>query len=153
MKLTSPDFKNGDRIPDRFTLDHENLSPTLHWTEVPAGTQEIAIICDDPDAPMGTWMHWIIYGIPSIVTHLGAGAPKQPTLDQYNGAKQGKNDFQKIGYDVHRPPKGPVHRYMFHLYALKEQLKLGPGATASQLRKAMEGKVIEESQLTGTYSR
>jgi Raf kinase inhibitor-like YbhB/YbcL family protein len=153
MKLTSPDFKNGQRLPDRFALDHENKSPTLHWSDMPLGTKEVAIICDDPDAPMRTWVHWVIYGIPSMVTHLGEGVPKGSNLETLGGARQGKTDFQEIGYDGPRPPKGPVHRYFFHLYALKAPVKLGPGATAAQLKSAMEGKVIEEAELVGTYSR
>jgi Raf kinase inhibitor-like YbhB/YbcL family protein len=153
MKLTSPDFKNGDRIPDRFTLDHDNLSPELHWSDLPTDTKELAIICDDPDAPMGTWVHWVIYGIPSTIAHLAGGTPKTPTLASTGGAKQGTTDFKKVGYDGPRPPKGPVHRYFFHLYALKEAVKLGPNATASQLRKAIETITLDKTDLMGTYSR
>ena len=153
MKLTSPDFTNGERLPDKFALDHDNLSPSLHWTDLPPGTKEVAIICDDPDAPIGTWLHWVIYGIPSMVTHLAAGIPKNPTLDELGGARQGVTDFKKIGYDGPRPPKGPRHRYFFRLYALRESVNLPPGASVAQLRKAMQGKILEETELMGTYSR
>jgi len=153
MQLTSPNFKNGQRLPDRFTLDFQNQSPPLEWSDVPAGTVEFALICEDPDAPMGTWIHWVIYGIPSVVDHMNAGIPKTPIVEDLGKAKQGKNDFGNLGYDGPRPPRGPQHRYFFRLFALKEPLDLKHGATASQLRKAMEGKILAEAELMGTYSR
>lgn len=153
MKLTSPDIKHGERLPDRLAFDHQNQSPTLAWSELPEGTKELAIICDDPDAPMGTWVHWVIYGIPASIGILSGGIPKKGTLDEIPGACQGKNGWGNIGYDGPRPPRGPSHRYFFKLYALKEQLKLGPGLTASQLQKAMKGKTLAEAELMGTYSR
>ena len=153
MKVESTDFENGKRLPDRFAFDHQNQSPALSWTEVPEGTKELALICDDPDAPMGTWVHWVLYRIPANVTRLEAGIPKQPTLAQLGGAKQGQNGFRQTGYDGPRPPAGPVHRYYFKLYALSEALDLKPGANAAALQRAMKGKVLAEAQIMGTYSR
>jgi hypothetical protein len=155
MKLTSPDFNNGESLPDKHAFDFDNLSPTLTWTGIPDGTKELALICDDPDAPMGTWVHWVIYGLPTSidVKQLSRGVPKGPSLENPPGAKQGKNGFGNTGYDGPRPPRGPVHRYFFHLFALREPVNLAPGATAAQLRKAMEGKILAQAEIVGTYSR
>jgi Raf kinase inhibitor-like YbhB/YbcL family protein len=153
MNIQSTDFKNNERLPDRFAHDHKNISPALAWTDVPEGTRELAIICDDPDAPLKTWVHWVMYEIPPKVTSLKQGLPKHAELKDPVGVKQGKNDSGNIGYDGPRPPKGPKHRYIFHLYALSEPLELASGATAQQLRNAMKEKVLAETQIIGIYSR
>ena len=153
MKIQSSGFKNSERLPDKFALDHENLSPPLAWSDVPDGTQEFALICDDPDAPMGTWVHWVLYGIPANVTELPNGLSKGPELKDLGGAKQGNTGFQQVGYDGPRPPKGPEHRYFFKLYALSEKMSFRPGMTADQVRNAIEGKVLAEAEIMGKYSR
>jgi Raf kinase inhibitor-like YbhB/YbcL family protein len=129
------------------------VSPPLEWTDLPPAAKELALICEDPDAPMKTWVHWVIYGIPATVDHLDEGVSRKPVLPEVGQAKQGKNDGGNVGYDGPRPPRGPVHRYFFVIYALKEPLKLEAGATAVQLRKAMQGKTLEEAEIIGTYSR
>ena len=153
MNLNSDEFFDGDRLPDAQALDFDNLSPSLRWTDLPDGTVELAIINDDPDAPGMTWVHWLIYGIPSTLDHIPAGLSKDTELDGIGGAKQGKNDFGRIGYDGPRPPKGPVHRYFFKLYALKDALNLAPGASKDELLAAMKDKILAEKEIIGLYSR
>ncbi len=153
MNLHSDDFYDGDRLPDAHALDFDNLSPSLRWTDLPDGTAELAIINDDPDAPGMTWVHWLIYGIPSTIEKIPAGLSKDLNLGEIGGAKQGTNDFGKIGYDGPRPPRGPVHRYFFKLYALKEPLNLGPGAKKNELLAAMQDKILAEKEIIGLYSR
>jgi hypothetical protein len=153
MKIQSSDFRDGQRLPNQFSLDRGNKSPSLQWSELPPDTKELALICDDPDAPMKTWVHWVIYGIPASVDHFDAGVASKPVLEVPAGAKHGRNDFGNTGYDGPKPPPGPRHRYFFRLFALKEPLTLAPGATAQQLRKAIEGKVLDKAEMICTYSR
>ncbi|HDS30335.1 MAG TPA: YbhB/YbcL family Raf kinase inhibitor-like protein [Firmicutes bacterium] len=153
MKIHCPAFNYGDRIPDRFTLDYENLSPPLKWDDVPEGTVEFALVCDDPDAPMGTWVHWVIYGIPGDLRELPEGLPKGPVVKNLGDAKQGRTGFGHMGYDGPRPPKGPDHRYFFRLYALSAEVDMGPGETATFLREKIENSKLAEAQTMGTYSR
>jgi len=119
---------------------------------VPATAKSLAIICDDPDAPGKTWVHWVIWGIPADSKGLKAGVPKDVQLNDPKGARQGRNDFGLIGYDGPAPPPGKDHRYIFRLYALSEAVILGPTGTAADLRRAMEGKILEEAEVVGIYS-
>jgi len=148
--VTSTAFKDGEMMPKRYTLDGENFSPPLAWTGVPAGTKSLALICDDPDAPRGTWVHWVIFNLPAGLTELPEQVPRSRTLN--NGACQGTNDFGKIGYDGPAPPSG-THRYYFKIYALDKLLDLKPGATKADVLKAMQGHVLAEGQLMGKYRR
>ena len=151
LEIRSSAFKNGDFIPARYTCKGEDLSPPLEWDNVPEGTKGFALISDDPDAPMGTWVHWVIYGIPPDKRSLPEGVSKDKILG--NGSKQGVNDFRRIGYGGPCPPPGPVHRYFFKLYVLDSELNLGPGLTKDQLLKAIKGHVVEEAQLMGKFKR
>jgi len=150
IKIKSTAFKEGGMIPSKYTCDGADISPPLSWDSVPEGTKSLALICDDPDAPMGTWVHWVIFNIPPDTRELPENVPPQKTLA--NGAKQGINDFRKIGYGGPCPPGG-THRYYFKLYALDTGINLEAGATKSQLLKAMEGHILAEGQLMGKYKR
>ena len=151
IELTSPAFRHGTTIPKQFTGDGEDQSPPLRWSEPPSGTRSVALICDDPDAPRGTWVHWVLFNLPPQIHELEEGVPTTGTLP--SGAKQGKNDFGNIGYGGPAPPKGKAHRYLFKLYALGVAVDLNPGATKAQLEAAMKGHILAEGQLMGTYRR
>jgi hypothetical protein len=151
LKVESPAFSPGGDIPRQHTCDGPDLSPPLRWSEPPAGTQSLALICDDPDAPAGTWVHWVLYRIPASARGLPEGVPKRETLA--DGSRQGRNDFGKVGYGGPCPPRGPKHRYFFKLYALDTVLDLPPGATKAELLKAMEGHVLAQGELMGRYGR
>jgi Raf kinase inhibitor-like YbhB/YbcL family protein len=151
LEVTSTAFQNGATIPKPFTGDGADRSPPLAWSEPPAGTQSLALICDDPDAPRGTWVHWVLFNLPGQARALEEGVPTTETLG--NGARQGKNDFGNIGYGGPAPPKGKPHRYFFKLYALDTPLELAPGATKSQLVAAMKSHLLGEGQLQGQYGR
>src|SRR5579859_2603609 len=125
LRLESPSFRNGELIPPRFTCDGENVSPALRWAEAPAGTQCLALVCDDPDAPGKTFTHWVLFNIPLNPPELREGIPTEKTLP--NGARQGTTDFGKTGYGGPCPPGG-LHRYFFKLYALDKPLDLAAGA-------------------------
>jgi Raf kinase inhibitor-like YbhB/YbcL family protein len=150
IKIKSSAFQEGEMIPRQYTCDDKDVSPPLAWDSVPAGTKSLALICDDPDAPMGTWVHWVLYDLPPNVRELPENVPPSKTLA--TGGKQGTNDFRKIGYGGPCPPGG-THRYYFKLYALDIELKRDPGMTKAQLLKAMEGHVLAEGQLMGKYKR
>jgi len=152
MELTvkSTAFNNGGMIPEVYTCDGKDISPPLSWSQGPSGTRTYALISDDPDAPMGTWVHWVIYNIPANVTSLEENIPKTEKLQ--NGAVQGKNDFRRFGYGGPCPPGG-THRYYFRVYALDTVLKEGPGLTKKQLLKSMEGHILAQGELMGKYSR
>ena len=151
MKLTSSAFQAGQAISVKYTCEGENISPPLHWSDVPAGAKTIALICDDPDAPGGTWAHWILYDLPVTANHLAENVPVSESLSV--GAKQGINDFKRVGYGGPCPPPGKPHRYYFKLYALDIDLRLKPRATKQQLLRAMDGHILAEAQLMGTYQR
>jgi hypothetical protein len=151
MQLTSPAFEPGATIPQRHTGDGKDVSPSLRWSGAPAGTKSFALICDDPDAPRGTWVHWVLFNLPADQAELAEGVPATPELP--GGAKQGKNDFGNHGYGGPAPPRGKPHRYIFKLYALDTVLELPAGATKQQLEQAMKGHVLAQGQLMGTYSR
>ena len=150
IKITSSVFDEGGMIPSKYTCQGEDVSPPLAWTSVPGGTKTLALICDDPDAPMGTWVHWVLFNLPANITDLPESVPPKKILE--NGAKQGTNDFRKIGYGGPCPPGG-THRYFFKLYALDTELNLEPGITKAQLLKAMEGHILAQGQLMGKYRR
>ncbi|MBI2486098.1 MAG: YbhB/YbcL family Raf kinase inhibitor-like protein [Deltaproteobacteria bacterium] len=137
-------------IPKKYTCDGPNISPPLSWDSVPGGTKSLALICDDPDAPRGTWVHWVIFNLPANMNDLTENIPPQQTLP--NGAKQGRNDFGKIGYGGPCPPGG-THRYYFKLCALDEEINLEPGTTKAELLKAMDGHTLAKGQLMGKYKR
>lgn len=150
IKITSSAFGNGESIPVRYTCDGENISPPLKWSNLPQGTKSFAIINDDPDAPMGTWVHWVIYNIPANVTELDERIP--PLQKLANGALQGKNSWGKIGYGGPCPPGG-THRYFFKIYALDKILDIGAGASKEEVLNAIKGHILAEGQLYGKYSR
>ncbi len=150
IQITSTAFEEGGTIPQKYTCDGEDVSPALQWSGIPDGTQSIALICDDPDAPMGTWVHWVLFNIPADTTELPENIPADRVLE--NGAKHGINDFKKLGYGGPCPPGG-THRYFFKLYALDIEIGLEPGATKEELLKAMEGHILDEGQLMGRYAR
>lgn len=151
FELKSSAFENNAAIPVKYTCDNVDISPPLKWEGAPQNTQSFVLICDDPDAPVGTWVHWVIYGIPKNTNNMPEGVPKKETLD--NGAKQGLTDFKKIGYGGPCPPPGKPHRYFFKLYALDTQLNLPTGATKAQVEKVMQGHIIGQTQLIGLYKR
>jgi len=144
-------FKNGETIPTRFTGDGDDASPAITWGDAPPGTRGFALICDDPDAPMGTWTHWLIYDIPGDSAGLKEGIPPMDVVE--GGAKQGLNSWPRIGYGGPSPPPGKPHRYFFKLYALKDMLGLPPGVDKRTLLRAMEGRVLGQAEFHGTYGR
>ena len=150
IKITTRAFVPGGKIPGKYTCDGLDVSPPLAWTSVPEGTKTFALICDDPDAPMGTWVHWVLFNLPADIQELPENIPPERELE--SGAKQGMNDFRKIGYGGPCPPGG-THRYYFKIYALDTELDLEVGATKRELLKAMEGHILAEGQLMGRYER
>ncbi len=150
IKLTSSAFKEGEPIPRAYTCDGVNISPPLEWSGVPRTAKTIAIVCDDPDAPAGTWVHWVLYNLPA--DNIGVVENLPATENLKAGGFQGKNDFGKIGYGGPCPPSG-THRYFFKIYALDSELPLKAGATKAELMKAIEGHIVVQGQLMGTYRR
>jgi len=153
LSLTSGAFQEGDTIPTRHTCDAADVSPALTWRGAPAGTAAFALIVDDPDAPAGTWVHWVLYDMPATTTAMPENVAKVETPSELGGAVQGKNDFRRLGYGGPCPPPGPAHRYFFKLYALATKLGLKPGATKSDVERAMNGHVLATAQLMGRYAR
>ncbi len=152
--ITSSAFKDHERIPARFTADGADLSPPLAWRDAPEGTVSFLLIMDDPDAPRGTWTHWILHNLPAQHNHLPEGVPPKETLAHLGGARQDTNDFGRIGYGGPAPPRGPVHHYRFTIYALKRMLELPRGARRAQVDAALKADVIlGQARLVGTYSR
>ncbi|MCC6695733.1 MAG: YbhB/YbcL family Raf kinase inhibitor-like protein [Candidatus Hydrogenedentes bacterium] len=151
MKLTSTAFAEGAPIPKQHTGEGADVSPPLEWTGAPAATKGFALICDDPDAPMGTWVHWVIYNIPAGAHGLPEHVPANEALP--DGSRQGQNDFRVTGYRGPMPPHGKAHRYYFKLYALDFTMELPKKATKADLEKAMKGHVLAEGSLMGTYQR
>jgi len=150
MKIASSAFNEGQKIPSKYTCDGQDVSPPLEWDSLPDGTESFSLICDDPDAPRGTWVHWVVYDIPPHMKNLAENVP--PDRELGSGIRQGKNDWLKIGYGGPCPPSG-THRYYFKLYALDTKLNLKPGLTKEQLLQAMKGHVLAEAQLMGKYQR
>jgi len=151
LTLSSPAFHAGAVIPTPHTCDAANLSPALSWSGVPAGTQRFALIADDPDAPGGTWVHWVLYDVPAQSTDLPQGVPATDTLS--NGAMHGVNDFRKVGYGGPCPPPGKPHRYVFKLYALDAPTNLKPRATKAEVLRAINGHIVGQAELVGRYGR
>ena len=150
--LASAAFREGAAIPAKYTCDGVDVSPPLGWSGAPVGTRSFALIADDPDAPAGTWVHWVLYNLPADVSELPENIAKVESLD-LGGARQGRNDFRRPGYGGPCPPPGPPHRYFFKLYALDAPLKLKAGAQKRDVEAAMEGHVLATAQLMGTYGR
>ena len=151
LTLTTNAFSPGGTIPRKYTCDGPDVSPGMKWTEAPSGTQSFALIVDDPDAPVGLWVHWVVYDLSATAVGLAENVPKTERLA--SGGAQGRNDFRKIGYGGPCPPPGPAHRYFFKLYALDAKLSLKPGATKAEIERAMKGHVLAEAQLIGKYGR
>ncbi|MBZ5547811.1 MAG: YbhB/YbcL family Raf kinase inhibitor-like protein [Acidobacteriia bacterium] len=149
--LRSPNFAHGANISRAFTCDGEDRSPALEWSDAPPSTKTFALIADDPDAPVGTWVHWVIYNIPSSVRSLTGGVEKKEQLP--DGSRQGRNDFRKTGYNGPCPPPGKAHRYFFKLYALSTELSLAPGASKSEVERAMETHILARAEWMGRYQR
>jgi Raf kinase inhibitor-like YbhB/YbcL family protein len=150
FQLTSIAFAEGIMIPSVYTCTGRNISPPLGWEQRPAGTQSFALVVDDPDAPGGTWTHWVMYAIPVTASSLPENVP--PDAVRPDGSKQGKNSWGKLGYGGPCPPSG-THRYFFRLYALDASLDLPAGANAGQLDQAMQGHVLGYAELMGTYRK
>jgi len=151
LQITSPDFSAGEAIPKKFTCDAQDVSPRLKWNEASANTQSFALIMDDPDAPAGTWVHWVLYDVPADAKELPERVPRQEQLA--SGARQGRNDFGKTGYSGPCPPPGRPHRYFFKLYALDTKLNLKSGATKADLERAMKPHILAQAELIGKYGR
>lgn len=150
MTLSSSAFSPNAPIPAPYTCDGEDRSPSLQWDEPPAGTQSLALIVDDPDAPKQPFTHWVLYDLPPTTRELPADMPPDPIL--YSGGVQGKNDFDRYGYGGPCPPRG-THRYVFKLYALDTILDLPPGVSKTEVLQAMQGHVLAGAELIGEYSR
>jgi hypothetical protein len=151
LQITSSAFSAGEIIPRKFTCDGPDVSPKLAWNDLPAKTQSLALIMDDPDAPVGTWVHWVLFELPANAKELSEGVAKREQLP--NGALQGRNDFGKIGYGGPCPPPGKPHRYFFKLYALDAKLNLKAGATKAEVERAMKGHILAQAELVGRYGR
>lgn len=150
MQLTSSAFQSGGQIPREHTCDGADASPPLSWNGAPDNTKSYALTCDDPDAPRGTWVHWVIFNLPPQTRELPSGVSSDRAP---GGALQGRNDFKNQGYGGPCPPPGKPHRYFFKLYALDTKLNLRAGATKNDVESAMKGHILAEAQLMGTYGR
>ena len=151
MNIESAAFKNGEYIPNQYTCKGVDISPEIKWSDLPKNTRSLVLIMDDPDAPMGTWVHWVVYNIPANVKSLNEEFSKKAILD--DGTAQGMTSFRRIGYGGPCPPPGPAHRYFFKLYALDTVLDLPPGVIKGEVEKAMEGHIIESAEIMGLFKR
>jgi Raf kinase inhibitor-like YbhB/YbcL family protein len=151
ITIRSAGFADDQSIPQKYTCDGEDVSPSLSWDNAPDGTKSFALICDDPDAPSGTWVHWVIYDLSAGTRELPEAIPAKEEV--LSGARQGTNDFKRIGYGGPCPPKGNAHRYYFKLYALDSVLNLKAGATKGDVENAMKGHALGEGTIMGTYKR
>src|SRR5262245_53631864 len=149
--LKSAAFAQGGDIPKKHTCDGADVSPPLEWTSPPSGTKALALVCEDPDAPAGLWVHWVLWGIPPSGNALAEGVKPDATLP--DGSRQGRNDFGKLGHNGPCPPRGKPHRYFFRLYALAAMPELEPGVTRQQLLDAIKGHVLGQAELMGRYGR
>src|SRR6266481_1714584 len=152
ISLTSSAFSEGAAIPEEYTCQGKDISPPLKWSGVPSGTKSLALIMDDPDAPMGTWVHWMLYDLAPSMTELPEGLSAKEHIAAGSG-KEGLNDFKRLGYGGPCPPAGKPHRYFFKLYALDTMLELKPGAKKKDLERAMEKHILSQGQLMATYKR
>jgi len=151
FSISSTSFPNGGDIPKKFTCDGADVSPELSWTGPPAGTQSFALIADDPDAPSGTWTHWVLFDLAPDTNNLAESVSKIDELP--GGERQGRNDFRKIGYNGPCPPPGKPHRYFYKLYALNAKLDLKPGSSKQEVEQAMEGRILGKAEWMGKYQR
>jgi Raf kinase inhibitor-like YbhB/YbcL family protein len=151
IEITSSAFTEGNPIPIEYTCDGSDVSPDLKWGTLPPETRSLALVCDDPDAPSGTFVHWVMYAIPPTENQLQKGVPKIPTLP--NGTKQGTNGFGRIGYGGPCPPRGAPHHYFFRIYALDTRIDQPGGMSRAQLDQAMKGHIVAEGHVMGTYQR
>jgi len=149
--ISSSSFQNGKEIPTKFTCDGADISPALSWANPPSGTQSFALIADDPDAPVGTWTHWVLFDLPAQTASLSEGVAKVDELP--GGGRQGRNDFRKIGYGGPCPPPGKPHRYFFKLYALDKMLNLKAESSKQEVELAIGGHILGKAELMGTYRR
>jgi Raf kinase inhibitor-like YbhB/YbcL family protein len=151
IKIWSEKFRTGDNIPVEHTCDGADISPQLSWTDIPPDTKSIVLIMDDPDAPTGTFVHWVIFNIPAYTRSLPEGIPGYEVL--LNSIIQGTNDFGLIGYGGPCPPPGKPHRYHFKIYALDIRLDLPPGVRKTDIENAMQGHILDKGELIGIYGR
>jgi len=152
-RLQSSAFSEGQRIPDRFTCEGQDISPALSWSEPPTGTQSLALLMDDPDAPGGVFTHWILYDLSPELRNLDEEVPPRQTLNTPINAKQGMNDFGRIGYGGPCPPQGETHTYRFRLFALNANPNFPSEVTRVTFFEAIEANVIAEARLTGVFGR
>jgi len=151
MQLTSTAFSDGAAIPAKYTCDEKDLSPPLKWSGAPETAKSLALIADDPDAPVGTWTHWVLFDLPPKVSELPEDVPKGQNIS--GGGRQGLNDFKRLGYGGPCPPPGKPHRYFFRIYALDSLLDLKPGSTKKEVERAMEKHILAHGELMGRYQR
>ncbi len=157
FQLTSSAFGRGSSIPGQYTCDGADASPELSWGDTPAdgnapqGTVTFALVMNDPDAPVGDWVHWVVWNIPATSHGVVASFPREEQLR--NGTRQGRNDFGKIAYNGPCPPPGKTHRYFFRVYAVDARLDLAPGATRAQIESALKGHILAQAEYMGTYRR
>jgi len=152
FELTSTAFAANQTIPAKYTCDGADVSPPLAWKDPPPATKSFALVCDDPDAPAGTWVHWVVWDMPPTLRGLPENLPKTPTLD--DGTRQGTNDFKRTGYGGPCPPPGHgPHRYVFRVYAIDSVLGVAPGSTKSALEKAVTGHTLARAEVIGRYER
>ena len=151
FKVSTTAFQPGGDIPTKYTCTGPDVSPALSWNDPPAGTQSFALIADDPDAPVGTWVHWVAYDLSASARQLPEGVPKTAAIP--GGGVQGLNDFGKTGYGGPCPPPGKPHRYYFKLYALDSKLNLKPGATKKAVEQAMQGHILAQAEVMGRFKR
>ncbi len=150
FELTSTAFANGDPIPMKYTCDDEGISPPLQWKDPPEGTQSFALISDDPDAPVGTWVHWVLYNLPASTLSLAEAV--SPDVDLPDGGRHGKNSWGRPGYGGPCPPSG-THRYFFKLYELDAELALAASWSKDELLGLTEGHILASTETMGVYSR
>ncbi len=155
MEVTSPAFDDGGEIPERFTCEGQDVSPALQLSGVPEEAGTLAIIVDDPDAPRPEpWVHWLIWNLPTATTEIPEAYPPSGDGRKLAGSAQGENDFGDVGYGGPCPPPGHgTHRYRFRVYAVDGPLDVAEGASRAELEKAMQGRILAEAELTGTYER
>lgn len=153
MRLVSPAFEAGGRIPDRYTCEGENLSPPLDVVDVPTEAATLALIVDDADSPRGSFVHWLIWNLPGSIDRIPEGVPKEGEVMGFGATEQGRNDFGEIGWAGPCPPPGSEHTYTFRIYALRDTLTLGSGIDRKRLEEAMQGMIVDQAELTGTFGR
>jgi Raf kinase inhibitor-like YbhB/YbcL family protein len=151
LQVESSAFEDGATIPVRYTCDGEDISPPLSWSEPPAGTESLVLIGDDPDAPAGTWVHWVLFNLPATARSLPEGLPAGEVVE--GGGVQGNNGWMRLGYGGPCPPRGSTHRYPFKLYALDTTLELDAGASKKDVEEAMAGHILAQGQIMARYER